>query len=72
MAEEVARVVELPLGPQSLSDLCMALLQAEINIHYIYPLLVRPSGPAVVLYVDVPAGTSTNIIDLSKVKVIPR
>jgi hypothetical protein len=31
-----------------------ALLSAEINIHYAYPLLVRPRGPAVVLYVDDP------------------
>jgi len=29
-------------------------------------------GRPVVLYVDVPAGTSTNIIDFSKVKVTPR
>src|SRR3954454_17106714 len=27
-------VAELPTGPQSLSELCTALLQAEINIHY--------------------------------------
>ncbi len=29
-------------------------------------------GHPVVLYVDVPAGTSTNLVDFSKVKVTPR
>ena len=42
-AENELLVVELPAGPQSLSDLCMALLQAEINIHYAYPLLGTPA-----------------------------
>jgi hypothetical protein len=46
-------VTELPVGPQSLTDLCMALLQAEINIHYAYPLIVHPHGrAAVALHVD--------------------
>ena len=36
-AENELLVVELPAGPQSLADLCLALLQAEINIHYAYP-----------------------------------
>lgn len=47
--------VELP--PRSmhpLVTLCSALLAAEINIHYMYPLLVRPGGPAVALYVEDP------------------
>lgn len=52
-AENELIVVELPLGPQSLSDLCMALLQAEINIHYAYPLIVHPRNrPAVALHID--------------------
>ena len=29
-----------------------ALLAAEINIHYAYPLLLWPRGPALVLYVE--------------------
>jgi len=46
-------VTELPSGPQSLADLCMALLQAEINIHYAYPLIVHPHGrAAVAMHVD--------------------
>ncbi len=52
-AENELLVIELPSGPQSLSDLCIALLQAEINIHYSYPLLVHPRGrPAVVAHLD--------------------
>jgi hypothetical protein len=52
-AENELVVVELPLGPQSLSDLCMALLQAEINIHYAYPLIVHPRNrPAVAMHID--------------------
>ena len=43
-AENELLVVELPTGPQSLADLCLALLQAEINIHYAYPLLLGPHG----------------------------
>ncbi len=46
-------VAELPIGPQSLADMCMALLQAEVNIHYAYPLIVHPHGrAAVALHVD--------------------
>ena len=37
----------------------------EVNVREV-------EGRPVVLYVDVPAGTSTNIIDFSKVKVTPR
>lgn len=38
---------------RSLADLCHSLLQAEVNIHFAYPLLVRPRGsPAVVLHTD--------------------
>jgi hypothetical protein len=33
---------------------CSALLAAEINIHYAYPLLRRPSGPSLALFVDDP------------------
>ena len=52
-AENELLVVELPLGPQSLADLCMALLQAEINIHYAYPLIVHPRGrAAVAMHID--------------------
>lgn len=52
-AENELLVVELPPGPQSLSDMCVALLRAEINIHYAYPLLVQPHNrPAVALHVD--------------------
>ncbi|MCA9246065.1 MAG: acetolactate synthase [Planctomycetales bacterium] len=45
--------VELPAAPQPLLRICTALLQAEINISQVYPLLVRPNGnPAVALMVD--------------------
>lgn len=52
-AENELIVVELPVGPQSLIEICTALLQAEINIHYAYPLIVHPHGrAAVALHVD--------------------
>jgi len=45
--------VELPDSPQPLLQVCTALLQAEINISQVYPLLSRPRGcPAVALMVD--------------------
>ncbi len=46
-------VAQLIAGPQSLPELCSALLQAEINIHYAYPLLVTPLGrAAIALHID--------------------
>lgn len=45
--------VELPDGPQPLLEICTALLQAEVNIAQVYPLLVLPRGhAAVALMVD--------------------
>jgi hypothetical protein len=45
--------VELPEGSEALTNICMALLQAEVNIVQAYPLLVRPRGRAsVALMVD--------------------
>jgi len=47
--------IELPKGnSKPLVAICTALLSAEINVHYVYPLLSRPRGPALVLYVDDP------------------
>ncbi len=46
-------VVQLPDNPHPLPRICKALLAAEINIHYAYPLLVGPQGhPALALRVD--------------------
>ena len=46
-------VVELADGPGDLSQLLAALLMAEVNVHFSYPLLVRPRGRAVLaLHVD--------------------
>jgi hypothetical protein len=39
-------VVQLPEGPQPILQICKALLVAEINIHYAYPLLLGPYGRA--------------------------
>lgn len=51
-AQDAVLVVELSRG-YTLVRLCEALLQAEMNIHYAYPLMVRPRGaPAVVLHTD--------------------
>jgi len=45
--------VELPDDPQPYVAICSSLLQAEVNIHYTYPLLYRRQGRgAVALYVD--------------------
>ena len=45
--------IELPDCSQPLLKVCTALLQAEVNITQVYPLLVRPHGrPAVALMVD--------------------
>jgi hypothetical protein len=54
-AESELLAVELPkrIG-EPLIAVCYALLTAEINIHYAYPLLLRPRGPAIALYVDDP------------------
>jgi hypothetical protein len=46
-------VVQLPEGQQPLLQICKALLAAEINIDYAYPLLVGPDGKAALaLHVD--------------------
>jgi hypothetical protein len=48
-------VVKLPGGNQPLVQICKALLSAEINIHYAYPILMGlgPDGsPALALHVD--------------------
>jgi hypothetical protein len=45
-------VVELSAG-QTLSKLCISLLSAELNIHYAYPLMVRPHGvPTIAIHTD--------------------
>jgi hypothetical protein len=45
--------VELPNDPQPYVKICLALLQAELNVHYTYPLLYRGHGRgAIALYVD--------------------
>lgn len=47
-------VVELSQG-QSLERLCLYLLGAELNIHFAYPLMLRPNGtPTIALAVDDP------------------
>jgi hypothetical protein len=45
-AESDLLVVALPDGPQPVVQICKALLTAEINIHYAYPLLIGPHGRA--------------------------
>lgn len=39
-------VVRVPPGDQPLLTICKALLTAEINVHYAYPILVGPAGAA--------------------------
>jgi hypothetical protein len=46
-------VVQLPESAHPLPEICKALLVAEINIDYAYPLLVGPHGrAALALHVD--------------------
>lgn len=46
-------VVELPDGAGDLSRVLAALLMAEVNIFFSYPLLIRPRGRAVLaMHVD--------------------
>ena len=46
-------VVQLPESPHPLPQICKALLAAEINIDYAYPLLVGPQGrAALALHID--------------------
>jgi len=53
MTETDLLVVQLPDGEQPLLQICKALLMAEVNIHYAYPLLVGPLGyPALALRVE--------------------
>jgi hypothetical protein len=45
--------VELPEGHQPYAQLCGSLLQAEVNIHYTYPLVYRGQGRgAIAISVD--------------------
>ncbi len=45
--------VQLPDDPQPYLSVCTALLQAEVNIHYTYPLRFRRQGRgAIAMYVD--------------------
>jgi len=41
-------VVSLPHGKRALLDVWTALLRGEVNVHYTYPLLVRPHGNAAI------------------------
>ncbi|MEX1118090.1 MAG: hypothetical protein WEB60_04775 [Terrimicrobiaceae bacterium] len=46
-------VIELAEGPADLSKVLAALLMAEVNIIFSYPLLIRPRGRSVlVMHVD--------------------
>lgn len=47
--------VELPTVPHPILSICTALVPAEINIHYCFPMLVRPYGrPALAMHVEDP------------------
>ncbi len=57
VAESTALAVVLPPGRSSLLAMCRALIQAEINIHYVYPMFLAGDGGGVaVVHVD---GSST-------------
>jgi hypothetical protein len=51
-AEIDVLIVELSKG-HTLASLCLSLLSAELNIHFAYPLMLRPNGtPTIALAVD--------------------
>lgn len=53
ITESTLLCVELPDERSGLMAVCRALIQAEINIHYAYPMLARPNGRcAVVVHLD--------------------
>jgi hypothetical protein len=47
-------ILVVELGPgHTLAKLCISLLSAELNIHYAYPLMVRPHGaPTIAIHTD--------------------
>ncbi len=46
-------VVQLPEAPQPILQILKTLLQAELNVHYAYPLLIEPTGcPLLALHVE--------------------
>jgi hypothetical protein len=53
LTESDLLVVQLPEALHPLAYICKALLSAEVNIDYAYPLLIGPQGcAAVALHVD--------------------
>jgi len=53
VSESTSLAVELPDDHTGMLAICQALIQAEINIHYAYPMFTRPHGKGVVvLHVD--------------------
>lgn len=53
VSEAELLVVSLPHGKRALLHTWAALLNAEINIHYTYPLLIQPRGsPAIAVCPD--------------------
>jgi hypothetical protein len=52
MESELLAIVLPKRQSQPLIAICSALLAAEINIHYAYPFLLGPKGPALAIYVD--------------------
>jgi hypothetical protein len=64
-AENELVAVELPATPSAINDLCKALLQAEINIHYAYPLIVNPHGrSAIAMHIDNTEQASRTLHDM--------
>src|SRR5687768_15106074 len=49
VSENTLLAVELPDDRAGLLAVCQALIAAEINIHYAYPMFTRPRGRGVVL-----------------------
>lgn len=49
VSENAVLAVGLPAENRGLLAICQALIGAEINIHYAYPMFTRPKGSGVVI-----------------------
>lgn len=62
-------VVEPGKGKE-LSEVCQALVMAEVNIHYAYPLTIRPNGrPIYALHTDAPI-VAMEVLEHKRVKIL--
>jgi hypothetical protein len=70
VSESELLVVSLPRGKRALLHIWLALMAAEANVAYTYPLLVQPHGaPAIALQAD-SLGMAANVLRSKKFNVL--